>query len=399
MAYETFVLKNGLSVYCEPKPLGEIAAHVIVKAGHWRDSIPETAHTLEHVIGAAAHVYGEKGSLNYTDTNALTKNKVTVYYFSCALPKHLSQIMGNLTGVFNPPDTTILAREKGAVTHELSPQLNPLQDFSDEVFKTIFPIYGKSRPSIKERLTGLDRIDRQTVIDFWETHYRTTNVVLYLGGDINPKEIDFSRFEMIPKKEVIAPPLFFAEEPLLKERTELQAHIRNDTVTSITIAYQAPSFPRNMTFREGTAQGILLGYLAADHGPLYQRLRDELNLCYNLSIGYEKDIGTSAILQFNITTRPDKQAIIEHEWGTTLKKISKEGIPIEILEMIRDYQQIRRAHAAQQFTPEGIFNEIDNHITEELFQSTIETITPEDVAKAAQHFVDKPYVISIALPK
>ena len=46
---ENFLLKNGLTVYVDPKPIGVAGVYVGINAGSWQDSIPEIAHTTEHV--------------------------------------------------------------------------------------------------------------------------------------------------------------------------------------------------------------------------------------------------------------------------------------------------------------------------------------------------------------
>lgn len=398
-------LKNGLTVYVQHKPIGESAVCVGINSGSWQDKILETAHTTEHVMGVLTGVYGERGVLNYANTNARTEPQRTTYFLEGMLPKHVQLAIQNLKIVFSLPDSAcarVLEREKDAVRHELKPRLHPLFQFAHDTIRLLFPVYTREHvPQIKERLESVDTIMPSDITTFWTKHYTPQNAFVYIAGEV-PLSLDelLSDLENVPGSNSTLPEKpVFGKEQVLTQRVELKQRLRDDSVASVQIAYQTPSFPHTCSLKEEKAIELLTAFLGADHGPVYQRLRDEKRLCYSLGVEYDTQVPVVSGLFFNVTTAPASVEEVEKEWIYVIHKIAKEGISDNTLATFKNRAQITTIRRSRRFDLGGVVLKIDDGITREDIQKEVNKLTTEDITCAAKMLVEKPYIISIALPK
>lgn len=394
-------LKNGLRVYVNPKHIGESAVYVGINSGYWQDPFPEVAHTTEHVVGVAARVYGARGALNYADSNAITSAQRTIYYFDDFLPKHLPLAIDNLAKVFSQPDVSVLEREKDAVRHELKPQLHPLLKLAEKNCRALFPnLCSRKLIPLDKRLESLERIKPEDIVDFWNKQYTASNSFVYMAGDIPPSFYDtaLKTLEKLPAKDAPSRKETVEPEQPLEKRVEIKEELRDDEVATVQISYRAPHLPE-CTLKDKAAIELLCAYLGADHGLLYRIMRDDKRFCYSLEVQYSTRVPEASSVSFAVVTQPDLCYEVEKEWVNCLKEVAKIGVSYDILESFKNKAQIIQIHRSRGFDLKGILMEMDDNITHEDVQREIQHLTPEDIAKAAQTFAQRPYVISIALPR
>lgn len=398
---EKITIRNGLEVYINHKKiLGECAVYLLINTGRFQEKIPETAHVLEHLQGINGHIYGNKGKLNYVNANAITSDKRTAYYFECILPRHISIATNNLTNVLSSLNINILEREKEVIKHELSAYNNPLFRLSQRSLKKLFPNYTKKSANIETHINSLKDITEDVIRDFWNTHYDPANTTLCIIGDI-PQNSDklIKNFEKIQSKGNKTKTPTITKEPKLTNRIEIKEKIRDDDIASIRISYQAPSFPYTTNLKEHISIDMLCKYLSSNFGPIYKKMRDELRLCYSLNVNYGGNFGYSHGLFFETQTKPNLCYKVEKEWSKCLKQIKKEGISKDILESFKNSREIMAIHNSRNFDINNIIMEMDYKITQKDFQKETRKITPDDLKNAVEIFQNKPYVISIALPR
>ncbi len=401
MPLEKITLDNGLKVYVARKPIGKCGVYLIVNAGSAMDKVVETAHVAEHLQGANCRVYGDRFPLNYAVCNATTHGIKTDYFFCRFLPKHLETAVDNLSRVLLPPDLTILDREKSAVFHELKMQNNAGQHMKFKACKALFPVHYKRKPDIHKRLHSLKNITPEAVMNFWSRHYSPANSKLILAGDLpdNPDKL-LDKFASIPQKGDAPKEFEYEEESEISGRIEIKERIRDDQTGSICIAYRSPTFPYGQSLREEAAKLVLTNYLCNDSGPAYQRMRDEKNLCYGLTVGYTGCFGKSDEFSFGAGTgNPELIEKIEEEWVKILQEVAEKGVDEKVLETQRNGLEIQIADVAKDTDIDGLIMEIDFGVSRKDLYASVESLTSQNIQKAAQYFAKKPYVVSIALPK
>jgi len=403
MAYENFRLDNGIEVYLDPKPLEESAVYLGFKSGSANERKIEVAHTLEHLQGIAAHIYGGDSVLRYANANAKTGMGLSSYFFSCILPEDLPLALQCLQKVFDNPDASILEREKAAVRNELQPQHNPSTSFYDGLLKILFPNHSQIITPMESRLASLGDLTIEDCIEFWETHYNPSNMILYVGGKI-PENLDLKQFERFKDKvksekgNVEWP----EEEPKLKARMQAEANLRQNKLFGLSLMYQAPVLnnENGSNLDQITANNILKNHLKAHWGPLIRILRDELRLCYSLDVRYNR-LGSSnaAYLDFSVLTDSrDNFPIIEREWLKVIGEIAEKGIEEDNLEDIKKAKLISEMHDAQHFDLDGVITEALDGITNEDIQESIKETSVEGVRKIAERYAHDNYIVAVENP-
>ncbi len=393
-------LKNGLAVYLDPKNFGISAAYLYINSGSGHDKIPQTAHLLEHLQANNAKVYGESGKLNYSHCNAKTERKRTSYYFRNILPEDLELAVKNLSLAFSQPNKLILEREKEAVRHELSPYDSELNEFAERASDLLFPVFRKKIPSTKKSLSLLNEIKYETANEFWDEHYDPANAFFYICGDINDADKYLNFLGNLPTRNHKSKPLEKEDEVELKQRIELKEKIRPDNIATMQITYQSPCFPHQLSFKDDVAIWILTKYLSSTFGILYKKLRDEHNLCYNLSVSSDREIGKLMALGFSTSTQPGLIEKVENEWLKSLEHITKNSISQEHLDTFRNIEKIKTIKQKVGYdNVDDLELKLDMGISIEEVLQTLNQLTTDDIRKASKIFVERPYLISIALPK
>lgn len=395
---KNITLENSLEVYFNKKKLEESATYLIINSGNWQDEIHGTAHVLEHLQSVKSKIYGDKAILNYTRADASTYNKRTIYSFEHILPEHLLNALNNLKEVYTL-NIDMLEREKEAIYYEMLPSLNPLQKFLEDAFDILFPVYSKKIPSIDIRIKSLKNINKEVIRRFWNKHYNPENSVLYISGEIPYKLDELTEgFKKIPNKGNKTKKTLFNKEKELKDRIEIKEKVRDDNVASIRIAYQLPPFPGTSTLKEYISINLFSTCLNADHGKLYNKLRDKHKLCYSLETNYITDLGRYSAFVFDIQTKPNLCHKVEKEWLNTIKEISQGDIPENTLENFKNRMKINIIHNKHEFDLKSVLWKIDHNIIYKDYRKELSKVTKDDIVNAAKILKNKPYVISIALP-
>jgi len=394
------ILDNGLKIWFDPKPLGDCKIQLNFSSGSIDETIPSTAHLIEHIQGCTSTIYGN-GSLAYSNSNAYTSLEALGYYFGCIVPEDFEDGLELIARVFDRPDLKIMERERAAVRHELLGKVNPFNALNESIFTQLFPNHAKIMKSISQELEGLPRITEEAIIEYWNKFYDPRNAVLYLGGEL-PENVEelVGNFASTPQRS----PLKSFEhswpmEPDLSKRLEIIEKLNDKPVASINIHYQIPLFPHDTDIRDWLVYGALIGYLNKSHGPLYSKLRDSLELVYRLSIETHGS-GRAGRLLFSCETgNSSSWPEIESAWQRTINDIANIGIPNAEYEMQKKNYRINLIHNSQSFDITGMESEFKNGITKQEITRSILGITSEDIRKKADEIRKKNYIISVVLPK
>lgn len=398
MPLEKITLDNGMKVIVDPKHIGKSAIHLVITAGALHDVVPETAHVTEHLQGARLHE--DCFPLDYAEFNAITTPYKTYYFFESFLPKHLDEAARKLRMVFEDPYVDVLEREKTAVFNELKGKINPFSDLTQRVEEILFPKYYEKKPKLRKRLESVKDISSQTIYDFCKAHYHPANSILVISGE-GPADLNklIEWFKTLEKTGTPTKAVEISEEPEIKERIEIKEHIRQDSNAGIAIAYRAPSFPYSETIKERVAKIILKNYLGSTHGPVFKKLRNENGLVYQFGVACNEMGESDCFVLHAVTGFPELSHKIEQEWIKCLKETAEKGVDDKTLETNRNQVQMNLINNKLGFDLTGLMDEDEFGVSRLDVQKAVDTLTSEDISKTAQYFVNKPYVISITLPK
>ncbi|MBW2970502.1 insulinase family protein [Candidatus Woesearchaeota archaeon] len=394
MDFERRVLKNGLRVFIERKPIGECAAYLIVKAGWVHDSIPEISHVLEHLQASGSRIYGKKGILNYAKCNAFTGFDNTMYYFSCFFPEHLPNVLKNLSRVLSRPHIRWLDRELGSVNKELNEDNCAEARLDERIFSILSPKHDRMFSDNKTSRLNIDKIDVFACCDFFGSFYVPCNAFLYVSGDLNSElEEGLLIFDRIKRGKIVKP-VKLPKERVLEKRVEFSR--RKIEKPFVKIAHQLPALSA-LPLQKNIAKTFLFEYLSEDFGPLNRRLRDKKNICYSYSIGLSYT-GNAGEVILRVEAEPDCFPDVEKEYLKTLGQIALKGISKEILETFRYAYKMQLIHKASHFDIKRVLNEIDYNLQPSDIEQAVAHVSKEDVAYVARMLLDRGYVVAKGLP-
>ena len=190
-------LKNGVqAVLVENHSAPVVALQVWVKAGAGDESDAQAgiAHLIEHMMfkgsekfpaGELANQIESKGGI----LNAFTSSDFTVYWTVISSRFYETSMELFADAVFNPRfDSEELDREREVVLEEIRRgEDNPRNKLYDQLMSLAFKAYPYRRPVIGYQDT-VSGFERESLMRFFNCHYRPANMIVVLDGDFDPAE-------------------------------------------------------------------------------------------------------------------------------------------------------------------------------------------------------------------
>ncbi|GEM_PF-2581235 len=403
MQLRSFTLKNGLTVYVDPKPIGEAGVLLGINAGYFHEEKTETAHCTEHIVAAPTAIYRDDRDprLTYANRNASTSDIRTCYYFTGLLPQHLSPAIADLRKIFDPIDVSILEKQREAVRHELKGKSFERELFGLEVNRLLFPRYNARLKTYRERQERLDAVTGEDIQKFYDKFYSPKNSFIYLGGELSPgiEEEVANTFETVEhQKNEATEKVVFEPEPPLDMSLTLSRELREDENASVDLVYRVPQFGGDR-LGELAAMVGLERYLAETTGPLYRILREERNLCYTCGTDYTSHMGSAGLFFLGAQTSASLVEKTRKGILDCLSEVAEKGIPPTYFEVMK-YQEaiakLRRQKSLRSGELIDWFNRgIDNNEMSDIFQG----VSNDTIKAKARYLLESPHVTAISLPK
>lgn len=211
IAYESFVLENGLKVVVHEDHSSPMAVvNVLYKVGA-RDEQPEKtgfAHLFEHLMfGGSKHVPSFDEPLQFVggDNNAFTSNDITNYYITVPSVNLETAFWLESDRMLSLSfDPKVLEVQRSVVIEEFKQRyLN--QPYGD-VWLKLRPLAYKEHPykwpTIGEKIEHIEKATMEDVKAFFHKYYIPNNAVLVVGGDVTVdqvKTLSEKWFASIPK--------------------------------------------------------------------------------------------------------------------------------------------------------------------------------------------------------
>jgi len=216
IAYESFVLENGLKVVVHEDHSSPMAVvNLLYKVGARDEEQKKTgfAHLFEHLMfGGSKHVPSFDEPLQFVggDNNAFTSNDITNYYITVPSTNLETAFWLESDRMLSLSfDPKVLEVQRSVVIEEFKQRyLN--QPYGD-VWLKLRPLAYKEHPykwpTIGEKIEHIEKATMEDVKAFFHKYYVPNNAVLVVGGDVTVdlvKALSEKWFASIPKGETIA---------------------------------------------------------------------------------------------------------------------------------------------------------------------------------------------------
>lgn len=334
-----FKLENGLSVVFLPLPYTEVLAlQMWVKTG----SIHEgkylgsgISHFVEHMVfkGTKHRTYTEifrETQAQGAKINAYTSFDRTVYTYD-GHRNSLSvglDILGNMLCCSTFPEKE-LAKERDVILREINMTNDDPDDrLSQILFETAFQQHPYCYPIIGIR-SIFENLTREDLQAYWRARYAINNMTLIVAGNLTLEQVkrEVNQYLGYFKPRSIAP-VFIPPEPFqLAQRT---AQEQGDyQLVRGAVAFKIPGIGH----KDGAKLQVLANILGeGESSVLYQKMREELDLVYNIDASSWMASG-QGLFCIQYTCDPDKSGAVEEvlqkhlvEWtesNLTQEKIAK----------------------------------------------------------------------------
>ncbi len=398
---EHFTLRNGLQVVVMPNDRIPVVTHLlVVKAGGADDPGGKSglAHYLEHLMftgtpnfpeGVYEHTIARVGGTQ----NAMTTRDFTLYYATLPakeLPALMAMEADRLLHLSFDADRA--ARELKVITEERNMRVDnsPTAQFGEEIDALTFLNHPYHAPLIGWP-TDMASFTPEDASGFFAEHYRASNLILVVAGDITAKEVRRYAeryYGVLPASP--APERHWASEPPM--RSSKHAEMRDARVNEPRVIrqYTAPSVgagDKAATFPLAVFTQMLGG---GDVSLLYDALVREQKLATNISAEYDPLMLGPAVLRIEATPAPGVSlSTLEHALDAKLAAIL--AAPLEPAAVTRAKTRLK---AETIFAQDGLqplarliatlyAKGLDEHYFYQ-WEAAIEAVTPEQAQAAAR---------------
>ena len=390
-------LDNGLTLLIRPVAgAGATALVTRVKTGYFHepDEVAGISHVVEHMFfnGTPAHPDPEDISRKTQELggvlNAATAYDHTTYYAVMPTDTWREGLKIQADALQNPLfDPEVLEKEMGAIKQEARRKLDSPMAFGRE---TMFALSHEKHRIRRWRIGTeevLDTIDRDALARWYEDHYRPSNIILTVVGDVDPADVLQTVEELYD-----AMPVGHLRQrggPAEPRQKEFRYRRVNGELKR---AYLFVGFPAvGMGNRDVPALDVLSTILGTGRASrLSTRLRDELGAVTGVSASswqYE-DLGMFEIravcdpLNLEMTTR---ELFVEIErlrrFGPTPAELQRARRILQTGQAFDLEEVLGQANTLAAFEADGSFLDYDEELDDLL------AVTAEDVSRVLDRYL------------
>ncbi|MCM8757889.1 MAG: insulinase family protein [Candidatus Omnitrophica bacterium] len=300
--YEKTVLKNGLRIICFPlEDRDSVSLGIWVNAGSRFETkrIQGIAHFLEHLLFKGCRHYSCRQIKEYIEgvgglLNGFTLEEVCCYF--AKLPyKHLELALEILSDMVMYPLLLEedIEKEKGVIKEEIKLHQDLPHSYVQQILEEIlWPGHSLGRSGLGT-FTSIDRIRRQDLIKFKESHYTLPNIVISACGNLNfewlVKKVE-RLFNSYNFRSKIA---FKKVSPYFRE-PEVKISVRSTSQTHLAMGFYGLSRSDPQRYSLGLIHTILGANMSSR---LFNEIREKKGLVYEIAtqVKYLLDTGTFII--------------------------------------------------------------------------------------------------------
>jgi predicted Zn-dependent peptidase len=397
--YETYQLKNGLTVVLHHDPKRTVAAvNVLYKVGSRNDPPGRTgfAHLFEHLMfGGSENVpdFDEALQLAGGENNAVTGADQTLYYDILPADNVETALWLEADRMARLKlDQQSLDTQKKVVVEEFKETCleEPYGDLYHHLNELVYKVHPYRWPVIGERFEHIEDASLEDVRDFYYTYYRPDNAILAIAGGYDDGLIR----EQIERWFGDIPPSDPAHQrPVLPEEPEQQETRRKEVVADVPspviyLSYRTPG----RAHPDFPAIDILCFLLGSGRSSLlYRRLVRDGDLFAEVAASHNDSLDSGSVM---IDARPDEDAdydaartalfaTIEEfvTWGVTAPQLAK------VMNRLEQHNYFKSINVASRASELAFFAAIGDTelINEELDRYL--AVTVADVNRVAREYL------------
>lgn len=330
----------------------------IVNAGSAHESIPGTAHYLEHVLfkGTTEHTQEEitRAISRIGDHNAYTSCDRTVFYINTIGRSALSAFELLVEMLFHPLlDSEEIERERGVIREEMRACDDDPGTFffrrADEVLRP-----GPVGRAVIGTPASVAEITPDTLREFLAEHYRPGNVAFVLAGDLSMIDVASVEATLAPYAKGLTPrtPNTLPTADLFVRSWETPANVEFEHPSQQAIvSLWLPSIPEHRDGELGWPMGVLSNALGGGmHSLVFQRVREELGLAYDVGAFEQLNWNNAALCMYARCDQANAAASLA-AIRQIVERVAEEGIDEALFTTAISNYQFRLA--AAQETPHG----------------------------------------------
>jgi zinc protease len=381
-------LPNGLKVRLLPNhqtPVVSFYTFFQVGSRNERPGITGISHLFEHMMFNGARKYGPKMfdrvlESNGGRSNAYTSTDMTVYYedfASDALEKVLDLESDRMRSL--RINDAALTAERQVVMEERRVRVdNDIGGMMDEELGTLVWKAHPYRWPVIGWMKDIENISRQDCEQYFRTYYAPNNAVLYIAGDVDPKEtlaLVRRYYGDIPKGPRPEPVL--DAEP--EQKGERRAEVRHPAQSpSLMIAWRGPAARHEDTFVLDVIQYALI---KGEGSRLVKKLVYDTQLAVSVMIDWSWRLDPGAIVAY-LELKPDSEPRrVEEVLFTELERVAREGLTERELQKAKN--NLRADHLRELATNSGRAHALGHY--ESLLGSWREGLALPSVYAATTH--------------
>lgn len=372
-------------------------------AGSFFDLVGGTAHLLEHLVFDGTEAFPDKEKLSSPihlsgGITRGTTTRETARYLVKSLHGvwdeslyFLSQIV--LHPLLRQEDIDL---EKNVVRQEIAQKKS---DYVSEARRSLGSLlYPSSKMGllIGGEVETLERIDRDTVAQFWVNHYGLQNAGLSICGDVDVEKIHTSLERLFGKvsggERKHLSVLFPNKTP--------HAHLVDGHIEHTFIALGYPGFTQSDRYCH--AARVFAAVLGGRSGRLPRLLRDKEAVVYDVRV---KSVSAISYGIFSVETGVSFDALerLFEIIARELREVASKGISKAELEtaknkLVSEFSfAFENSDAVVEYYSDALFREnTTTHMSEQL---SIRNVSAEDVQIVAQHLLKNAPQIVVVSPK
>jgi zinc protease len=406
-------LDNGLTVLIEENHTNPVVSvQVFVRTGsiHEQEYLGSgISHFFEHIIhGGTTTTRSEAESRTLLEaignnSNAYTTTDHTAYYINTTT-EHWTTALELLADwmLHSTIDQAEFVREKGVVQREIEQGLDdPQRTLYETAVATRFQVHPTRYPVIGYK-EFVQKVTRDDLVTYYQRMYAPNNMILVVVGDVGTSAaLEHIRTAFASGERRLVPAISLPEEP---------PQVGKRTVTKdmdITQAHMSLSFRTvPLTHPDLYALDVLSDILSkGDSSRLVKRLKDELQLVYNIDSSSFTPAYAPGSLAVWATLEPDKLQAAEATILQELYRLKEDPVLPE--ELTRAKKQKTAEHIFGQQTAQGrartlgldMLSAFNPNFSEHYVQN-IQNVTAEDILQVARrYFHEETLVVAVVQPK
>ncbi|QHO79377.1 peptidase M16 [Bradyrhizobium sp. CCBAU 051011] len=419
----SFTLANGLQVVVIPDHRTPIVTQMMwYKVGSADDTPGKSglAHFFEHLMfkGTAKHPPGEFSRTVLRvggDENAITSMDYTSYFQRVPreqLAKMMELEADRMTGLILKDENVISERDVVLEEFNRSVANNPDRRFTEQIRAALYLNHPYGRPNLGWR-QEIERLDREDALAFYKRFYAPNNAILIIAGDVDPKEIRpmvEKNFGDIPAQPAIPAKRMRPQEPTpTAPRTVTLSDPRVEQPTWRRY-YLVPS-ASTAAAGESTALDVLAKVMGGGtNSYLHRVLVIDKQLAISTGASYQGTSLDPSQFMISATPKPGVHfAEIEDAIDKVIADLAQNPARAEDLERVKTKLIAQAIYAQDDQVMLALLygRGLTTGLSVKDIQSwpdRISAVTPEQVRKAAQQWLEKKrsvtgYLIKDSAPK